>query len=92
MLFQSFLIEIQNNTMIISERSTLSATARRSHTWLTKVSRTVRGNIPCLSRDVIYDYKKSKTICRGRQIPLDADEDASDFNPFYAVLVTAYVF
>ena len=41
---------------------------------------------------MIYDYKKSKTICRGRQIPLDADEDASDFNPFYAVLVTAYVF
>lgn len=78
--------------MIISERSTLSATARRSHTWLTKVSRTVHGGMPCLSRDVICDYKKNKTICRGGQIPLDADEDASNYNQFYAVLVTAYVF
>ena len=38
-----------------------------------------------------FAITKNKTICRGGQIPLDADEDASNSNQSYAVLVTAYV-
>ena len=67
--YPKYLIEIQNNTMIISERSTLSTTARRSHTWLTKVSRTVHGSMPCLSRYVICDYKKTKPSAGAGRFP-----------------------
>ena len=76
----NFCIEIQNDVMIISERSTLSATARRSRTWLTKVSRTVHGSMPCLSRDAICYYKKQNYL-PGRADSLRCGRGRIKFQP-----------